>query len=343
MTEYKPYILALVLFILLFLLRVHQVGGLRPASFSQSPEQSNSLENFGLYLSDRSQDILPEPQASLLSGMLLGVKKNLPKDFNQALVNTSTIHIVVVSGENLSLVAGFIMFLVPFLGRKKTIGLALLVIILYSAMTGFQVPVIRAALMVGLSFLAQLLGRDRDGPWVLSLTGALMLLFNPNWLFSISFQLSFLATFGVIVVAPELVKRLRALPGVIRQDLGVSLSAQILTMPIIAFNFHQISLVGILANMLVLWTVSLIMIFGALALVGALVSLTLGSLLAFVPGVFLNYFVYIIYFFNNLPFASLSIGDTSVIFWAGYYIFLSGVFLQLRKGRSSGEVLAMVN
>ncbi|MBI2595359.1 ComEC/Rec2 family competence protein [Candidatus Daviesbacteria bacterium] len=327
----KFFLVATALFLALFLFRVGQTGGLSKPGID--PELENLSSGFipsRDFLAGKIEEILPQPQAALLAGILLGVKSQLPKDFNNALRRTSTIHIVVVSGQNLSLLIGFLMKL-SFLGRRKMTFVSFAVIILYPLLTGLQVPVLRAALMIGLASAAQLLGRERDGVWILLLTGFAMLLYNPNWIFSISFQLSFLATVGVIVVAPELVKKLNRAPEIIRQDLGVSLAAQALTWPVIAANFHQASLIGVVVNTLVLWTISFIMVSGVIALAGVLTSPALGSLLALIPGVLLTYFIYVVSFFDRLPLASIYVGRLSPLVWVGYYILVLGLFLWLKS------------
>ncbi|MBI1783360.1 MAG: ComEC/Rec2 family competence protein, partial [Sphingobacteriales bacterium] len=276
-------------------------------------------------------EILPQPQAPLLSGILLGEKSDLPGYFNNNLRKTSTIHIVVVSGQNLTLVSGFIMSLASILGRRKTLALSLLASLFYAVLTGLQVPVIRAALMVGFSSIAQFFGREKESPWILILTGLLMLIYNPNWLLSISFQLSILATVGVVIVAPELENRINFLPDIIKQDLIVSFCAQALTWPIIAANFHQFSLIGLLVIVLVLWTVSFIMMGGIVALSFGLISLTLGKIFGLFSGVLLTYFIYIVNFFGSLSFANIYFPKTSILVWIGYYLIVLALFLALKQ------------
>lgn len=351
----------IILLILIIIIRIGQNGGLaKPVG--QDPELENLASNFVDYrnfLSENINQILPQPQAALLNGILLGVKSDLSSSFANALRRTSTIHIVVVSGQNLTLLIGFVMSLVSLLGRKKTVILSLVIIVLYSLLTGLQIPVLRAALMVSLALIAQLFNRESNSTWLLIISGLLMLIYEPNWLLSVSFQLSFLATIGVIVVAPELMKlffgdsnnmmasaaskeaildfsstqKTKEVSGFLfKEDLVVSLAAQLLTWPIIAANFHQVSIVGILVNSLILWTISLVMISGLVALVTTLIGgVFLGSILALVPGVLLTYFVYIVEFFNSLPLASLKVSSTPMVVWVGYYILILGLFLWLKQ------------
>lgn len=318
----------IIILVVIVLLRIQYSGGL----YNQKSEPEGVVAYFsqiGETIALRTENILPQPQSALLSGMVLGVKSNLTKEFKKALESTGTIHIVVVSGQNLTLLAGFIMSISAFLGRKKTLVLTLSVLLLYCLLTGFQIPVIRAALMFLFVSIAQFFNREGDTFWILLITALLMLIFNPNWLLSISFQLSFLATVGVVVVAPILITRLKFIPSIIKEDFGVSVAAFLMTLPIIAINFHRISLLGVLVNIFVLWTVPIIMISGAVAMLTFLVNPFLGSLLALFPGIFLTYFVYIIEFFN-FEGASVYIPRFSPIIWVGYFVLLLGVLLGLR-------------
>lgn len=328
----KLLTLSILLWLTLFALRIISIGGIDPTYRDEQVKLFGPLRENLVEIVDQS---LPYPQSTLLSGIVLGSDK-IPSYLKQELKATSTIHIVVVSGQNLSLLAGFILSLVSFLGRKKTIILTLFVIVFYSLLTGLEVPVLRAALMVGLAYLAQILGKENAGWWVLFLVAGGMLLYNPNWLLSISFQLSFLATFGVIVVAPIILEHLKAVPNILRQDLGVTLAAQVMVLPVIAYNFGQVSLVGILVNSLILWVIPIVMMAGFGVLISGVVSSFLGQIAGLVPGVLLTYLIYLVEFFAKVPGASFRVGETTIWMWAGYYLMLgAGVWiLKMRRDKA---------
>ena len=154
---------------------------------------------------------------------------------------------------------------------------------------------------------------------------------NPYWAFSISFQLSFAATLAVVRVAPLVVANLAWLPEVMREDLGVSLAAQALTLPIIAANFHQLSMLGVIVNALVLWTISPIMLTGLMALVASLIWPPLGWTLGIIPNIFLMYFLQLVNWFDSIPFNKMYIPTLPVVVWAGYYLLLFGAYLRLKQ------------
>lgn len=324
------------LLILFLALRIFFQGGLNPHQSDLNLKEDQTFSHLRQFLAQRGEKLLPQPQSGLLLGMVLGEKSSLPFEFNNALKNTSTIHMVVVSGQNLTMLAGFVMSLSFLLGRKKTLALSLFVVLFYVLLTGFAVPVLRAALMVLVISLASFFNKQPDSFRLLSIVALFMLIFQPNLIYSISFQLSFLATLGVSVLAPEMIKRVNFLPEIIKQDLIVSLAAQLTTLPIIAFNFYQISLIGIFANTLVLWTVPIIMITGAIAIIFSFIYLPLGYLLAFIPGIFLTYFVSIVNLFNQ-PFGVIKVGSLGIIFWIGYYLVLLGYYFYLKKLNQQDE------
>ncbi len=305
----------------LFGIRVWMLGGL---DGSYEKPEPTFLQPFQSYLASLIDQILPYPQNKVLAGMLLGVDK-IPFGLKQQFKTTSTVHILVVSGQNLSILAGFLMTLAPFLGRKKTIFLSFLMIIFYSVLTGLGIPVIRAAIMATLVLAAQLFGKEGQSLWILGVTVIAMLLFNPNWLLSISFQLSVLATLGALIAPGLLDPYFQFVPSFIRQDVEVSLLVQLLILPIIGSNFGQLGLVGILANLFILWTVSLIMVLGILGVLGGLGSLVVGKVLGLGASVLISYMLVVISFFSSLPFAQVELPLTSLEVWIGYYLIIFAI------------------
>jgi len=252
----------------------------------------------------------------LLAGILLGVKKEMPEKFLKNLQETGTIHIVVASGYNISVIAGFLLnSLAVRIGRKKAILISFIGILVYTFIAGAQPPIVRAAIMGSLTYLAQLLGREKDGLWSLVLAAVIMLLVSPLILFDIGFQLSFTATAGILLLNPILKGK-------------TTLAAQIATLPILLANFGQVSWLSPLINALVLPAVPLIMSLGAMTVVA-------GQILAWLTWVPLTYFVKIIELFSRLPWISFSVGKIS-FFWAvGYYFILGLWILRRQKPRSS--------
>jgi len=277
--------------------------------------------------------LLPEPQSSLLNGVLLGAKKEMPQNFRQNLRETGTLHIVVASGYNITVVAGvLISILTLVVSRKKALAFALLGIVLYTLMVGAEPPAVRAAIMAGLAFTAQVLGRLEDAMIGLILAAAVMLLISPLILFDIGFQLSFAAMGGILLLEPILKEKGRIFNfPIFGSELATTLSAQAGVTPIILANFGTISFLSPLINALVLPVVPLIMNLGAISVFLGLLIKPLGQVFAWLTGVLLTYFVEVINLFSRLSWVSLKISPLSFWWGMGYYFVLGAVIFRLRS------------
>lgn len=214
---------------------------------------------------------LPEPHASLIAGITIGSKSGLPTSFWEALKATGTAHVVVASGMNVTFVAGFLLnVFLAFLSRKKAVVLSLIGIWMYVALSGFDAPLIRAAIMGSVMFFGMTMGRLYSAWRALVLSALVMLIAKPSWITDLGFILSFVATFSLMLFNRKVSKLVKVFPGVIREGLSTSLSAQIGVAPIIYVTFGQFNLFSPIINALVLWTVAPIMVIGA---VGGLVGL----------------------------------------------------------------------
>lgn len=291
------------------------------------------FQGYRQVLDKQISKLLPSPEAELLSGILLGQNKNLPGQLKLALRDTSTLHIVVASGQNLSMMAGFFLALAGLINRRNALILSLLTAVFYMLLSGMQIPIIRAMIMFGLASLAQIFGRQTDGIWALVITAGLMLLINPAWISSLSFQLSFLATLGVVGAAPILLKYLQVMP-IIGQDLAVALGAQLLVGPVIIQNFNQFSLVAVFTNLLVGWTIPFVMISGSIMLILNFLWAPLAQIVSLITSILLTYFIYIVELFASLPFAWEYVGEQVWVVWVGYYILLTGIMLLLNNAKT---------
>lgn len=146
--------------------------------------------------------IYPDPEASLLAGILLGVESGIPEEVERAFQDSGTAHIVAISGFNIAILAGlFAALFSRLLGRWRGAVVALACIAVYTLLVGAGASVVRAALMGGLTLLAAQIGRRQAGLNSLALVAALMALFNPYVLWDVDFQLSFMATLGLVLYA----------------------------------------------------------------------------------------------------------------------------------------------
>ncbi len=281
--------------------------------------------------------ILPEPAAGLVAGMTLGVKQ-IEANFKQTLITTGTIHLVVVSGQNISLICGFLIGLASLIGRRAAIILAALLGITYCLMVGFEPPTVRALLMVLFAYLAAILGKQGSGIEALAIAGFIMTIISPQIILDLSFQLSFLSTLGILLFAASLQEKIKILPVVFRESLAVTLSAQILILPILVFNFGQISLISPLANLAIAPLIVPILFFGMTQV-----------LLGFLPVVsqlmmFMLYplswiFVRMVDILSSVPFATIDQLGIDILIVIIYYfvIVLYCLWRQIKKSSGFGQ------
>lgn len=274
---------------------------------------------------------LPEPQASLLIGIILGIQKSMPQDFYNALKTTGTLHIIVASGMNISLTAGLLGdFLSRFLKRKLALVVSLVCVFIYCVIAGLSPPIVRAGLMAGVLYLSTFLGRETVGLWLLLLVAGLMLLFQPLLLFDVGFQLSFAATAGLMSYGAFFERLFTKFPSVISSSLAETASAQILTMPILIISFGQFNPFSLVPNALVLSLVPFLMLYGMITMFIGLIFFPLAKVLSWLLWLPLTYFIKVIDFFGQFEFLNLKLENFSWIFIAGYYLIVLS-FIKFKK------------
>jgi competence protein ComEC len=285
------------------------------------------------------QQILPEPQASLLSGILLGIDAGLPADVQEDFRVTGTSHIIAISGYNIVILIGiFSTITVGLVGRRRAFYIIVVALIAYAIMVGGSASVVRATIMGILLLWADHIGRPYAAPNALFAAGMLMTFFDPNTLFDVGFQLSFMATLGLMVYAKPFARSTHAFLArlfnrawarqavdILNDALLVTLAAQVTTLPLLMYYFRQISTVALIVNPLVLPAQSGVMTFGLFALVVGLLSIPLGQIAAWTVWPFLTWTLGIIELFAQVPFAAIPLDYVPPLVVATYYAGLIGL------------------
>jgi len=209
-------------------------GELVNANLKDYKETGNIFIKFRRALIDVYNKSLPAPHGALLAGITIGAKSDLPSDFINNLKNTGTTHVVVASGMNLTLLSGFVLaLLLKVFRRRKAILLMFFVILIYCFISGFQAPIVRAAIMLCFVYLGQLTGRVYSAFRALLLSVLIMLVIVPTWITDVGFILSFATTASLILFGTKIDRLLRFVPGIFRESLSTSIAAQIGSSPII--------------------------------------------------------------------------------------------------------------
>lgn len=351
----------LILLVLIAFFRIHKYCGGKFSLCGQKKEEISiplALQKIDPYMQKirdkatiNAQKYFPSPHSELLLGMAIGLDyfSKIPK-FKDALIQTGTIHVVVVSGFNIGLVYSLVwQALGSFYDRKKLI-IGAFTALVYAALSGFEPPVVRSWVMGTLAYLGKHYGRGFPALQLVFVSALFMILWQPAYLFSVSFQLSLSATLSLLLFT-DLLEELHPIrsicqivPEVFREDFITTLSAQILVWPILSFYFGRVSLISLLVNTFVLWTVPISTILGGLFLfvsilgeiiLGPVLGGFLASIFAFVVYIPLDVFVTIIQFFVDISqkwgIEQVNFQITSKVLCLYYLVLFLSLFLNKRK------------
>lgn len=273
--------------------------------------------------------------SSLVLGISFGIKQEMGSQFYLDLQKVGLTHIIAASGMNITMVGGFFLGLFSlFLKRQLALIFSIIGILFYAFMAGFEASIVRASIMGILVFTAQLTGRQSSSFLSLFVAGFLMLFKSPSLIYDIGFQLSFMATLGLIYLRPifflnRASKRFIE-KSFIGDDLATTISAQVFTLPILLINFGNYSLISILVNALILWTVPIIMVIGGLASIAGLIFEPFGYLLSYLAIPFLIYLEKTVEFFSGFG-SEIEISSFPLLAICGYYLILYSIILLFKK------------
>jgi len=270
--------------------------------------------------------VIPKTSASLLFGIVFGVRNNFPKDFLKQLQVTGVVHVTAAEGLNVILLSGFLLGIFSrILTRKVALALTIVGLLFYCVVCGLQPSIIRSTVMISLALLAQVWGRQYAGVYGLLFAGMAMLFYDPLWLFDVGFQLSFAATMGILFLKPLFPDW-----AILTDAVGTTLAAQIATLPILLGTFGSYGFISVLANALTLWTIPPLMILGGIGGLTGIVIAPLGKVLLYVSLPFLLFFEWIIGVFAQIPLL-ISVSSLPLSLTVGYYLLLIGIILFMRQ------------
>lgn len=282
---------------------------------------------------------LPEPQAALVVGVVTGDRTSIPEDLQEAFARSGTSHILAISGQNISMLVGFV-FLAYGGGKERRkmplwlLGTILVLLAAYTVFTGATPAVVRAALMSGVLLMSQAVGRRFDPISALSISAALMSVVDPNLLLDVGFLLSFAAMLGLVQVSPMVLAGLTKLrvPVLLGIPLAASIGAQLTTSPLILLFTGRFSTVSPLATLTTEFMLLPLMITGIVGGLAGAVFGQAGSLLALLAWPFATWMIEFTRWWASLPAASLDVGPVSIAWITGYYMLAALLLWWLREG-----------
>lgn len=316
-----------------------------------SGEASAALQLLYRFRAEMAESLgraLAEPHASLAQALLLGIRSGLPSELRDDLAQTGTTHLVAISGLHVGILVGLVSIgSAAVLGRRRQLYIIvpLLFVWAYALLTGFSPPVARAAIMASLYLWAIFLGRQRSGLTALSAAAAAMVVIDPNLLAELSFQLSFLAMAGLLLLGPwfraaglRLVARVWAPEGVMGgavkffvEATAISLAAILATLPVVAINFHFLSPVGLPATLLVLPILPPALVSTFAVGVGGMISDAAGQVLSWSAWPWLTWMTGVIDAFARVPGLTVDAGPIAPYLSLVYYAFWLGLLRLARR------------
>lgn len=285
--------------------------------------------------------VLPEPQSALAGGLVLGVKQSLGKELESKFRTAGLIHIVVLSGYNVTIIAESFMKALSFLPKHVSTFCGAIGIVFFAIITGGTATVIRSSIMALILLLGRSIGREYDAFRALFVAGFFMVLHNPHiLLYDPSFQLSFLATLGLMLVVPFIEKYFMWAPEKfgLRSIFTSTIATQIFVLPYLMYQIGDLSIIGLVVNILVLPIIPLTMLCVFLTGMTGFVFVPLSQLFSFLSYFLLAYEIQMVEVFAALPFASFSVNAFPLWVVFVLYGFYCAVLWKVGKVSVKSEV-----
>lgn len=299
------------------------------------------------------------PSSSIFQALVLGEQETIPEDVRESFITTGIAHLLAISGDHLGIVAllsfslllwlmkrsEFLLLTLPV--KKWAAGLTLPCLLLYTFIAGGGISVIRATIMVITFFLSMVIDRQRHLLHTLGLAAFLILLFSPPSLFDVSFQLSFLAVLSILYLVPRVYRNLKKedlyppseaswrqkIIKYVVLSLVVTVVAILGTAPFVALHFNRISLIGFVANLLIIpWVGFLIVPISLIASIFSFFFYPLASLLIVIDQFLATLLLKAVGFFASIPFASLYLPTPTLFEMILFYLLLF-LGVHLRRGK----------
>lgn len=277
---------------------------------------------------ERLASIMSERDAAVLFAILFGGYYGIPPEWIENFSVLGIIHILSVSGAHIAVLSSFVLIGCRLLRLRGALQFAVVTTIIcgYALVAGLTPPVVRAVVMGMATFGALAFHRQRDARNALSLVAMGMLAYEPSLLYDISYQLSFASTAGIIYLVPKLEERLTRLPRWMASSIGVTISAQLATVPFIVWYFHRISLSSIVANLTIVPFLEMVMVLGLVGLSVSCLWMWGGTVCLVGCGMLLGLAMEEVRLFAIMPFASVDVPEMSLFWSVGYYAVLLWLF-----------------
>lgn len=245
----------------------------------------------------------PSEYGDIINGILFGKRFPFGSSLYGLLKEVGLAHMVVFSGTNVTFITGYLLSLLSVFSKKTAVLLTIPILLFFISFLPLEAPIIRATVFSLLTLVSLLVGRKTIGIYLLFLTCIGMILFRPEWIKDISFQLSFAGSLGIMLFIKE--KPVKGFKEYIRENIKITLAAEVFIIPLTFLHFKTIALISPLSNLLVAWTIEPLMILGAISVLLGLIWYPLGVFFSVPVFGLLQYFITVVYFLSTFPLASI--------------------------------------
>ncbi|PSF38699.1 competence protein ComEC [Aphanothece hegewaldii CCALA 016] len=271
---------------------------------------------------------LGDSYGSILGSIVLGRQAvDLPIEVRELFIKTGLAHVFAASGFQVALLLGIVFRLTRSLLPRNQLIIGIIVLVFYVGLTGIQPSILRASLMGIGVLIGMCKNRKTYSNGSLILAGTILLIFNPLWIWDLGFQLSFLATLGLIVTLPILLLWFDWLPPTIATIVTIPLAASVWTFPLLVYSFSIVLTYSILVNIITAPLITIISIGGIISAVTGFIYPSLGSAIAFLFYYPIHFLVKIITFFNHLPGSSYALGKLPLSLMIFIYLLMLLIWL----------------
>lgn len=267
---------------------------------------------------------LREENSSLVKAIILGKSSYLEEEDILTYRNLGLAHILAVSGLHIGIISGFLIFLFSHLGIKRKINiiLTLLIIWIYGFLIGFPPSILRSSIMFSILFYSQIIHEPYDSVNTLSFALFLLLLINPLWIFNLGFQLSFIATFSIIILSPKILQLFYPYVNKFTKTLSSLMGVLTGLLPIQGYYFNNIGILSILSNLIIVPLLSLSLLLGFSMVILSFLFNFLNHIIGFILDIILSFQFLIVKVLDKVPFNIIKIYSPAIIEIFIYYLII---------------------
>lgn len=299
-------------------------------------------------IEEKAYQLLEKQEASLLTGILIGKKENLDESVQEAFRKSNLSHMLAVSGAHTSYVILAITFLfaISKIGKRNSKLATMFILFLFMLLTGNTPSVTRACYMAIYFIIAYLFHKKVSALSAIFISALFLMIQNPYCILDVGFELSYAGTIGIIVCYPIMKsffyqKKKKEYPltispwqkilQAIKELLLVTISANLILVPIILYHFNTLSLTFLLSNLLASPIMAIVVILGFLTIFFSFLCMPIGKLLSILLGFFLNLLLQIATFTSKLPFSQILVATPKLPWIISYYFFIAVFYFSKKK------------